>query len=75
MRPDLSHLAAIDAFRRYTASTTRGYLERASAAELNMLSSDTINPNPGQPPDWIDRSNHLRACALSPRTSYQLPRP
>ena len=37
--------------------------------------SDTMNPNPGQPPDWIDRSNHRRACALSPRTRYQLPRP
>ena len=37
--------------------------------------SDTMNPNPGQPPDWTDRSNHLRACALSPRTRYQLPRP
>ena len=37
--------------------------------------SDTMNPNPGQPPDWIDRSNHLRACVLSPRRRYQLPRP
>src|SRR5882762_430604 len=37
--------------------------------------SDTMNPKPGQPPDWIDRSNHLRACALSPRRRYQLPRP
>jgi hypothetical protein len=34
-----------------------------------------MNPNPGQPPDWIDRSNHLRACAVSPRTRYQFPRP
>jgi len=25
-----------------------------------------MNPNPGQPPEWIDRSNHLRACAWSP---------
>jgi uncharacterized damage-inducible protein DinB len=33
--PDLSHLAAIEAFRQHTASTTRGYLDRASAAELN----------------------------------------
>ena len=37
--------------------------------------SDTMNPNPGQPPDWIDRSNHLRDCALSPRRRYQFPRP
>jgi len=51
MRPDLSHLAAIDAFRRYTASTTRGYLERASAGELNALRamiSDPDVPNPRQ---------------------------
>ena len=33
--PDLSHLAAIEAFRQQTASTTRGYLDRASVAELN----------------------------------------
>ena len=33
--PDLSHLAAIEAFRQHPASTTRGYLARASAAELN----------------------------------------
>ena len=27
------------------------------------------------PPDWTDRSNDVRACAVSPRTRYQLPRP
>jgi drug/metabolite transporter (DMT)-like permease len=37
--------------------------------------SDTMNPNAGQPPDWIERSNHVRACAVSPRRRYQLPRP
>ncbi len=33
--PDLSHLAAIEAFRQHTASTTRSYLDRATAAQLN----------------------------------------
>ena len=33
--PDLSHLAAIEAFRQHTAATTRGYLDRATAVELN----------------------------------------
>jgi hypothetical protein len=34
-----------------------------------------MNPNAGQPPDWIERSNHVRACAWPPRRRYQLPRP
>ena len=33
--PDLSHLAAIEAFRQQTASATREYLNHASIAELN----------------------------------------
>lgn len=33
--PDLSHLAALEAFRQHTASTTQGYLGSASVAELN----------------------------------------
>ena len=37
--------------------------------------SDMMNPIPGQPPDWIERSNHRRACAVSPLRRYQLPRP
>jgi hypothetical protein len=32
-----------------------------------------MNPNPGQPPDFIERSNHVRALAVSPRTKYQFP--
>ena len=34
-----------------------------------------MNPNPGHPPERIDRSNHVRARAVSPRTRYQLPTP
>jgi hypothetical protein len=52
------------------------------AAALNQIqrrrrssTSDTMNPNAGQPPDAIDRSNHARACATSPRTRYQFPSP
>ena len=52
--------------------TAKGYRPQRSR---RSSTSDTMNPNPGQPPDWIDRSNHLRACALSPRRRYQLPRP
>ena len=48
---------------------------RLAQRSRRSSTSDTMNPNAGQPPDWIDRSNHLRACALSPRTRYQFPRP
>ena len=44
--PDLSRLAAIEAFRQQTAATTRGYLERASVAELNT--PRTMVSDPGE---------------------------
>src|SRR6266702_3407077 len=37
--------------------------------------SDRMNPNAGQPPERTERSNQARACAVSPRTRYQLPTP
>src|SRR5205809_3212984 len=37
--------------------------------------SDMMNPNAGQPPERTARSNQARACAVSPRTRYQLPTP
>jgi len=42
--PDLSNLAAIEAFRQQTASTTRGYLDRAGVAELNTPRSMISDP-------------------------------
>ena len=42
--PDLSHLAAIEAFRQHTASTTQGYLGRASVAELNTRRAMISDP-------------------------------
>jgi uncharacterized damage-inducible protein DinB len=44
--PDLSRLAAIEAFRQDTASTTQGYLARASGAELNT--SRAMISDPGE---------------------------
>ena len=46
-----------------------------SQGSRRSSTSDTMNPNAGQPPDCVDRSNHLRACPLSPRRRYQFPRP
>jgi uncharacterized damage-inducible protein DinB len=42
--PDLSHLASIEAFRQDTASTTRGYLDRASDEELNTPRAMVSDP-------------------------------
>ena len=42
--PDLSHLAAIEAFREQTASATRAYLAGASAAELNTARVTISDP-------------------------------
>jgi uncharacterized damage-inducible protein DinB len=56
--PDLSHLAAIEAFRQHTAATTRGYLDRASAAELNtprVMISDPGETRVLRPADVILR--------------------
>src|SRR5262245_32829695 len=44
--PSLPHLAAIEAFRRQTASATRSYLDGASEAELN--SPRAMISDPGQ---------------------------
>jgi len=44
--PDLRDVAAIEAFRQQTASTTRSYLDRASEAELN--SPRVMISDPGQ---------------------------
>ena len=44
--PDLSHLAAIEAFRLQTAATTRNYLDGASVAELNT--PRTMISDPGE---------------------------
>src|SRR5438552_6114845 len=46
-----------------------GYRNRRSST------SDTMNPNAGQPPERTERSNQARARAVSPRTRYQLPTP
>jgi len=45
------------------------YLKRRSSA------SETMNPNPGQPPELTERSNHLRAFTVSPLTRCQFPSP
>src|SRR6185295_8595122 len=59
----------------------RGGLEQAESSKeaqghffFNSI-SETMNPNAGQPPDATERSNHLRALVVSPRTRYQLPMP
>lgn len=44
--PDLRDIAAVEAFRRETASATRSYLDRASDAELN--SPRVMISDPGQ---------------------------
>ena len=44
--PDLRDIAAVEAFRRETASATRSYLERASETELN--SPRVMISDPGQ---------------------------
>lgn len=44
VQPDLSSLAAIDAFRQQVASVTRAYLEGAADAELNTPRSMTSDP-------------------------------
>jgi len=56
------------------ASACRARDERPQRSRRSST-SDTMNPKPGQPPDWTDRSNHWRACAVSPRRRCQLPRP
>ena len=38
-------------------------------------SSDAMNPNAGQPPDFTERWNAARAFVVSPWTMYQLPSP
>ena len=56
--PDLSRLAAIEAFRQQTAATTRCYLEGASAAELNTpraMISDPGETRVLRPADLIVR--------------------
>ena len=75
---DLANRVGLELF----ANSTKGVAgfsgdvgHRRPQRSRRSSTSDTMNPNPGQPPDWTDRSNHLRACALSPRTRYQLPRP
>jgi len=42
--PPLRDVAAIEAFRQQTASTTRSYLERASEAELNSPRAMITDP-------------------------------
>jgi len=37
--------------------------------------SDMMNPNAGQPPDFTERSKYVFARAVSPRTRYQSPSP
>lgn len=56
--PDLSHLAAIEAFREQTAAATRAYLAGASAAELNtarVMISDPGETRVLRPADVILR--------------------
>lgn len=37
--------------------------------------SEMMNPKAGHPPDFTERSNQVRAFAVSPLTRYQLPTP
>jgi uncharacterized damage-inducible protein DinB len=56
--PPLRDLAAMEAFRQQTASTTRNYLERASEAELNsprVMISDPGETRVLRPADVIMR--------------------
>jgi uncharacterized damage-inducible protein DinB len=56
--PPLPNVAAIEAFRRETASTTRAYLERATEAELNsprVMISDPGETRLLRPADVIMR--------------------
>ena len=56
--PDLSTIAAVGAFRREVAATTRAYLESASEAELNtprLMTSDPGETRVLRPADVILR--------------------
>lgn len=54
--------------RRREARRTSHRIRRSST-------SDMMNPKPGQPPDFTERSKAARAFAVSPFTRYQFPSP